>query len=794
MRGAALKIKDFSLRDYRGKLHALSDYANSKRVVVVFVGCECPVAKLVAARLAKIARQFEPQGVAFLAIDANNQDSLSDLAQFARALDLGFPILKDVGNAVADQFGAERTPEVFLLDQERCVQYRGRIDDQYLVGKRRPHPTREDLKAALEESLSGRPVTTPETEAVGCHIGRVPERKENAAAEPRVTYSQQIARLLQTRCVNCHREGEIAPFPLTSYEEVVGWGETIREVVEQQRMPPWPANPAFGHFANDCRLADDEKQLIYDWLDAGSPEGDRNQLPEPRVFTVGWQIPQPDQVIFIAEEPVDVPAEGVVKYQHYLVDPGFKEDRWIQAAECRPGNRAVVHHIVVNFIPPGAKPRIGLNGATVGFAPGIPPVRMPQGMAMFVPAGSKLLFQMHYTPNGSAQQDRSSLGLVFADPEQVRDKVESFGAANVILELPPGAEDVKLQSQHRFSRQVRLLSMMPHMHLRGKSFRFEVDYPDGSHEILLDVPRYDFNWQLRVRAGRSQSAAGRHAADLHRPLRQFSHEPGQSRSDGHGSLGRTNLGRDDDRLFRRGLVHRRPQFGRRDAGARRCRCLRRAKELLLGGIEALGGQQRLAEHPVLSYKMQGKVYIAQAPLAYEGTATIQPAANHLRMQIDGTGFKFALVLDGDHGWFKFGDRVQELPAEAVEEQQERLHAETVALLYPVLGEDSFKLALLVDVKVGGQPAQGVLVRQEAHRDVRLYFDPETHRLLKMETPINENGKDVSQETLFEDYVQAEGVWRARRLRIRWDGADRALREMSDIRSTDQADEGAFGKP
>ena len=490
------KIENFSLRDYRGKLHALADYADSKCVVVAFVGVDCPLARLVAPRLARMSRDFQEQGVTFLAIDANSQDSLSRLAQFAREHDLPFPVLKDPGNAVADRFGAERTPEIFLLDQQCAVRYHGRVDDQNLVGRQRPHPTRDDLKLALEELLAGKPVSVPETEAVGCHIGRVPEPAAQDSA-PAVTYSREIARILQNRCVSCHREGEISPFPLTSYAEVQGWGETICEVVDEGRMPPWLADPRDGAFANDCRLSDEEKKQIHAWLDAGSPEGNRADLPEPRKFSTGWQIAQPDQVVFIADQPVDVPAEGVVRYQHFLVDPGFKEDRWIKAAECRPGNRAVVHHIVVNFIPPGAKPRIGLNGATVGFAPGIPPVRMPEGMAMFVPAGSKLLFQLHYTPNGAPQQDRSSLGMVFADPATVRDKVESFGAANVTLDLPPGDADVVVQSQHHFGRSVKLLSMMPHMHLRGKSFRFEVKYPDGRSEILLDVPHYDFNWQLR---------------------------------------------------------------------------------------------------------------------------------------------------------------------------------------------------------------------------------------------------------------------------------------------------------
>ncbi len=342
-----LKIEDFSLRDYRGKVHALADYAHSKIVVVTFVGNDCPVAKLFAPRLAKLSQEFGPQGVTFLAINSNCQDLLTAVAAFARVHELEFPVLKDPGNVVADRFGAVRTPEVFVLDEQRVVRYHGRVDDQYLVGLRRSSPTREDLRLAIQEMLAGQAVSVAEAPAVGCHIGRVPERKPGAAAPASaVTYSDQIARLFQARCVSCHREGEIAPFPLTNYKEVVGWGETIREVVQQGRMPPWLANPDYGHFANDARLSDVEKQLIYDWLDAGAVEGDPARLPPPREFTVGWQIPQPDQVFYMRDTPVDVPAEGTVAYQYFSVDPGFKEDRWIQygrGAAWQPGGGASHH-------------------------------------------------------------------------------------------------------------------------------------------------------------------------------------------------------------------------------------------------------------------------------------------------------------------------------------------------------------------------------------------------------------------------------------------------------------------
>ena len=487
------QVENFSLRDYRGKVHELKDFAESQLVVIAFVGCECPLAKLYAPRLAQLADEFGPRGAAFLAIDANSQDSLAELAAYAQTHKISFPVLKDAGNAVADQMGAVRTPEVFVLDRERTIRYWGRIDDQYIIGRQRPAPTREDLRLALEDLLAGKAPSVAETAAIGCHIGRVPKQSPSGD----VTYSNQIARLLQKRCVECHRPGEIAPFPLTSYEEVVGWGETIREVVHEGRMPPWFANPEHGQFANDARLSDAEKQLIDDWLDGGSPEGNPADLPAPPNFTVGWQIPQPDQIFYIQDEAFDVPAEGVVKYQYFKVDPGFKEDRWIKAAEARPDNRSVVHHIVAFFVPPGAKLGGAQRGAMIGYAPGMPPTRFPEGAAMLVPAGSQIYFQLHYTPNGSPQKDRSSIGLIYADPAEVKHKIGGGMAPNRFFEIPPGDDNYEVRSKYRFDNDALLLNLTPHMHLRGKAFRYEAEYPDGRREILLDIPRYDFNWQLR---------------------------------------------------------------------------------------------------------------------------------------------------------------------------------------------------------------------------------------------------------------------------------------------------------
>lgn len=496
-------VGEFSLRDYRGRTHSLSEYADSKVVVLAFLGTECPLAKLYSPRLAAIDEEFRSQGVTILGINSNRHDSMTEVAAHARVHKLSFPVLKDLGNKVADQVGATRTPEILVLDKDRVVRYHGRIDDQYGVGYIRDEAEQAFVKDAIRDLLAGRKVAQAETEVVGCFIGRVREVRADSA----VTYSNQIARILQKYCVECHRDGEIAPFTLTSYDDVVGWGDTMVEVIEDRRMPPWHANPDHGKFVNARLMSSDEKQLVRDWVKAGCPEGDPAQLPKSIEYISGWQLPkEPDLVVDMRHAPFNVPAEGAVKYQYFQVDPGLKEDKWIRAAEAQPGNRAVVHHILVFVRPPGGGRDRGFSGTTgqflAAYVPGHRSPIYPDGMAKRIPAGSKLVFQLHYTPIGTEQTDLSRVGLVFADADSIEKIVTTQQAATHRLSIPPHADNHRVEARSQTApADVEVLAFMPHMHLRGKSFRYEAKYPDGRSEILLDVPNYDFNWQTAYQVG-----------------------------------------------------------------------------------------------------------------------------------------------------------------------------------------------------------------------------------------------------------------------------------------------------
>ncbi|MEM9411221.1 MAG: alkyl hydroperoxide reductase, partial [Planctomycetota bacterium] len=331
----------------------------------------------------------------------------------------------------------------------------------------------------------------PSNEPVGCLIGR----SKNPITNPTVTYCNQISRLIQNHCLECHRRGEIGPFSMDEYDEVKGWAEMIVEVVENRRMPPWHATDEHSEFSNARILSDSDRQTFREWLDQGTPYGDATKLPEPLQLTEGWRLArQPDRIISMRERPFKVPADGTVEYQYFVVDPGFKKDVWITAAEVIPGNRSVVHHSIVFVRPPDGSRFRGL-GWLAAYVPGQVPPPLRETHARFVPANSKLVFQQHYTPVGTDQDDITKIGILFGDPKEITHEVYTLAALNQSFEIPPLSSSVKVQSEvPQFPRNGSLLGLMPHMHYRGKSFQFYCSDKEVKRQ-LIDVPSYDFNWQ-----------------------------------------------------------------------------------------------------------------------------------------------------------------------------------------------------------------------------------------------------------------------------------------------------------
>lgn len=317
-----------------------------------------------------------------------------------------------------------------------------------------------------------------------------------------LTFSKNVAPIFYKNCIGCHRPGEIAPMSLLTYKEVRPWAKSIREKIATREMPPWHLDSQYGKWENDRRLNQKEIDTVVAWIDQGASEGNPKDLPTLPKLASGWQIGEPDLVFQMPAE-FTVPAEGSVPYQYFSVPTNFKEDRYIQALEARAGNLSVVHHIVMYVREPGEQARqrgqarkfnIG-DGILGALSPGQTPFVAKPGQAKLIKAGSQLIFQMHYTPNGKEAKDRSTVGLIFAKGPV--DKIVNTKAAfDIKFVIPAGAQNYEVKSVYEFEQDSHIISLMPHMHLRGKDITYRAIYPDGRSEILLSVPRYNFNWQV----------------------------------------------------------------------------------------------------------------------------------------------------------------------------------------------------------------------------------------------------------------------------------------------------------
>jgi hypothetical protein len=366
-----------------------------------------------------------------------------------------------------------------------------------------------------------------------------------APASGTPTYTRDIAPILYNSCTSCHRPGEIGPMSLMTYKDVRPWARSIGSRVAAGTMPPWHADPQVGEFVNDRRLTDVQKNLIARWIDAGAPEGDEKDLPAPPKYAEGWMIGQPDAVLTMQED-YPIPADGTVAYQYFEVPTNFTEDKWIQAFEVRPSNRSVVHHVIVYVKPPAPperpqqaggqaanRPRPvpvlemapnmdipagqtggpelppdqrkapgpndrpapkGIAGTIGGYVPGTSSRVFQPGTATRLVAGSSLVFQMHYTTKGKATTDRTSIGLVFAK-ERPKTELRQTALINGNFEIPAGDPNYRVDAEMKINRAITLWAMLPHTHVRGKQWSYEVTYPDGRKETILSVPKYDFEWQ-----------------------------------------------------------------------------------------------------------------------------------------------------------------------------------------------------------------------------------------------------------------------------------------------------------
>ena len=497
--GDRARVDNFALLDQRGRFHELYTHAEAGAVVLFVQGTGCPIARNAVPALRELREEFAPRGVRFWMLNANPQDDRDAIAREADEFGIDFPILIDESQLVAESLGVTRTAEAIVVDPDRWrIVYRGPVDDRLSYETQKPAAHRY-LRDALSAHLGGDSIEVGQREPRGCLI-TFPDRGREADSE--ISYAEEVAPLLMQRCRSCHRPDGVAPWAMTDYAMVRGWSAMMREVIRTRRMPPWHADPNVQRYANDISLAPEEARLLVRWIDAGAPRGGgADPLAEnPPPARAEWPLGEPDLVL---EAPVqEIPATGVVEYRYEEVAVPLARDVWIRAADVRPTNSRVMHHGTASLRYPEGRelePTLGprfTRGLLTGYVPGREPRALPDGSGYFLPAGSSIRFELHYTTTGRPETDAPRIGL-YLSREPVAHELKIGAAANFDFEIPPGAAEYEADAVRFVDRNILIYELTPHMHYRGKRMSIEARYPDGSSELLVSVPDYNFNWQRR---------------------------------------------------------------------------------------------------------------------------------------------------------------------------------------------------------------------------------------------------------------------------------------------------------
>ena len=498
-------VPDLAFTDVDGRAGRLSDF-RGRALVIAVRDVGCPVSMRTSPELARIEDEFRPRGVAFLFLNLSAHNTSEEIRDDAAVHGFDSPNVHDVEQTIGTALEALTTTEVFVLDGSRTLVYRGAIDDRVGRGVVHDAPRHPYLREALASVLDHGKVQVAATSAPGCLLGL--EARPRPWAEP--TYHHQVARILRDNCVECHRSGGVAPFALETLAQTRGRKAMLSLVVEDRIMPPWFAAEGTGPWRNDRRLSESDRETLLAWIEGGAPEGDPAEAPLAYVHPDGWSIGEPDLVLEM-KEAFQVPAEAPVGQRYFEVTPEVPADLWLQRLEIRPTAPEVVHHVTVSYRPParGAAFEKELRHALLPWSrrdnegwvflffylPGKGPQVYPDGIAPFLPKGSRLRFDMHYTPKGTSVLDRTRLGLVLAkEPPELVAECRNFW--NQEIDIPPMEPNAVFTREFPIQHDVLLRSLTPHMHLRGRSMVADLVVPGGETTRLIDVPAWDQDWQF----------------------------------------------------------------------------------------------------------------------------------------------------------------------------------------------------------------------------------------------------------------------------------------------------------
>lgn len=488
--GAADRVGDFSLLDQQGYFHNMAWYDDHAAVALLVQDNDSAATAAAVPAYLSLKNEFDELGIEFMMINPmGHGDREAVAAKLAEWGAEGIPVLMDDARMISRDLGIERAGEVVLFDPESfTVVYRGSV---------------EAAQQAMQDVLAGRTVATP---LVATNGEAITYAEAETLLSNQVSYVADIAPLIADNCASCHREGGIAPFALDSHAMVQGWSPMIREVVMTKRMPPGQIDGHVGDFINDMRLEDSEVQKLLTWIEAGAQkDGDSDPLAELTWSTSKWAFGEPDYIIEIP--PQQIPATGVLDYINVSVPIDIEEDKWLRGSQYVAGDRTVLHHTLNSLVEPGASRRAGFLGGgspdqanITAYIPGAEPRLNPPNTGGLLKAGSILNLQLHYTTNGRETTDASEIGLWFYPDGEVPEKRMSGQCACIFTptwtNIPPGDPNFEQQASVTLSRDAYMHSFTPHMHFRGKYMRFYADYPDGTREELINIAKYNYNWQL----------------------------------------------------------------------------------------------------------------------------------------------------------------------------------------------------------------------------------------------------------------------------------------------------------
>lgn len=511
---ATRRLPRLDLTSVDGQIHRLGANESAPMEAIVFMSPECPISCQYVPELNRLQQHYAAHGVRLLGVISDPSISRSKARGFAQEFQFRFPILFDSSGLLADTCQPTHVPEVFVFRRAQLV-YRGRIDNTYAApGTRRQQPTVRDLVGVLDALVAGQEVAFHQTEPIGCPV----EQRPRASSGRTVTYNRDIAPIVHAHCTNCHRDGEVAPFALTSYDDAAKRAAWILDVVESCFMPPWRAKEGHGLFTGERRLTLGEVALLKSWVTEGAPEGNPDDLPPLPKFVSGWRLGEPDLVLRVPEA-YEVPADGPDTFRNFAIKLDIHERINVKAIEFRPGNPRVVHHGVVLCDPTSkalerdaADPKPGYPSAATGveelvrgaqyldvWAPGVTSQPFPHGVALPVEPGSALVLNVHYHPSGKPESDQSMVGLYLADENEpisrpvFVDLLFTVGSADI--DIPPGERSHRVTANFTLPTDITLLGVFPHMHYLGTEMKATAVRPGGREEPLIWIEKWDFNWQ-----------------------------------------------------------------------------------------------------------------------------------------------------------------------------------------------------------------------------------------------------------------------------------------------------------